>query len=59
MTGLSSDIVGVLGVRTCEWASARVALYVAGWFERMINGYSLIEHKAIALPQGILRPDIL
>ena len=59
MTGLPADIVGVVGVRTSEWPSASVALYVAGWFERMINGYALIEHEAIALPQGILRPDVL
>ena len=59
MTGFPADIVGVVGVRTCEWASASVALYVAGWFERMINGYALIEHEAIALPKGILRPDVL
>ena len=57
--GLPADIVRVVGVRTSEWPSARVALYVAGWFERMINGYALIEYEAIALPKGILRPYVL
>ena len=59
MTGFSLDVVRVVGVRTSEWSSASVALYVAGWFERMINGYALIEHEAIALPQGIFWPDVL